>query len=182
MAEFAPGTTVAGVFTSQPAVPALPVDWCRAALPAGHARALVVNAGNANVFTGRPGGGACEGHRGRRRPPWSAARRREVFLASTGVIGETLPHRAHRGRRCRTLQARLSEDGWEAAARGIMTTDTFPKAATRVATIGGTEVRISGFCKGSGMIMPRTWRRCCASCSPTPRSRPPRCRACCAAA
>ena len=76
-----------------------------------------------------------------------------MFLASTGVIGETLPH----GRLTAALpalHASLSPHGWEAAARGIMTTDTFPKAATRVAQIGGTEVRISGFAKGSGMIAP----------------------------
>ena len=78
---------------------------------------------------------------------------REVFVASTGVIGQPLPTQlivdALPG-----LQAGLSETGWPAAIRAIMTTDTFPKAATRMAAIGGVPVRITGFCKGSGMVAP----------------------------
>jgi glutamate N-acetyltransferase / amino-acid N-acetyltransferase len=151
MAELAAGTTVAGVFTSNKC-PGAPIDWCRKALPGGRARALVVNAGNANVFTGRAGAVAA------RASAEAAAKlvgcpARQVFLGSTGVIGEVLPH----DRLVAALPAlhrSLSEDGWEAAARGIMTTDTFPKGATRTATIGGTQVRISGICKGSGMIAP----------------------------
>jgi glutamate N-acetyltransferase/amino-acid N-acetyltransferase len=76
-----------------------------------------------------------------------------VFVASTGVIGEVLPHdklvAALPG-----LHANLKADGWEDAARGIMTTDTFPKASTRTAKIGDAEVRITGIAKGSGMIAP----------------------------
>ena len=151
MATMPPGTTVAGVFTRN-RCPGAPVDWCRAALGHGRARALVVNAGNANVFTGRAGIEAvdataeaaasllgCESH--------------EVFIASTGVIGETLPH-AKLTAALPGLFATLSEDGWAAAARGIMTTDTFPKVVTRTAMIGGSPVRITGFAKGSGMIAP----------------------------
>ncbi len=128
------------------------MDWDRAALAGGRARALVVNAGNANVFTGRAGLKAC------RATAQAAAAlvgcpAKQVFVASTGVIGETLAHEritdALPG-----LHARLREDGWEDAARGIMTTDTFPKAATRTAAIGDAEVRISGIAKGSGMIAP----------------------------
>ena len=151
MIALAPGTTVAGVFTSNKC-PGAPIDWCRAALAGGTARGVVVNAGNANVFTGA---------RGRETTQATAdaaaallgCTPTEVFLASTGVIGEVLPHE-----RITTalpaLHASLSADGWEAAARGIMTTDTFPKAATRTAEIGGTTVRITGIAKGSGMIAP----------------------------
>ncbi|EFG82896.1 MULTISPECIES: bifunctional glutamate N-acetyltransferase/amino-acid acetyltransferase ArgJ [Novacetimonas] len=151
MAEFTPGTTVAGVFTRSKC-PGAPVDWCRAALAGGVARALVVNAGNANVFTGRAGYEATQANAA------DAARltqcaASEVFLASTGVIGEVLPYRkisdALPG-----LYATLSDDGWEGAARGIMTTDTFPKGAVRETTIAGTTVRIQGIAKGSGMIAP----------------------------
>jgi glutamate N-acetyltransferase/amino-acid N-acetyltransferase len=128
------------------------VDWCRAVLPAGKARAVVVNAGNANVFTGRAGAEAAK------LTAAAAAKlvecpARQVFLASTGVIGETLPHGKITAA-LPDLHAALDENGWEAAARGIMTTDTFPKAATRTASIGGAEVRITGIAKGSGMIAP----------------------------
>ncbi len=151
MAELAPGTTVAGVFTRN-RCPGAPVDWCRAVLPAGRARALVVNAGNANVFTGRAGREATEA------TAVAAAAlvgctAQDVFLASTGVIGEVLPH-ARLTAALPALHAGLAPEGWEAAARGIMTTDTFPKAATRVAHIAGTQVRITGIAKGSGMIAP----------------------------
>jgi glutamate N-acetyltransferase/amino-acid N-acetyltransferase len=151
MAEMAPGTTVAGVFTRSKC-PGAPVDWCRAALPSGKARALIVNAGNANVFTGRAGLDAV------RATAEAAAgvvdcKPKQVFVASTGVIGEQLPFERIVNA-LPALHEGLREDGWEAAARGIMTTDTFPKLATRIATIGGEEVRICGFAKGSGMIAP----------------------------
>ncbi len=151
LAELAAGTTVAGVFTSNKC-PGAPIDWCRAALKGGKARAMVVNAGNANVFTGRAGALACTA------TAQAAAKllgcpTKQVFLASTGVIGEVMAHEklvaALPG-----LQASLNEAAWEDAARGIMTTDTFPKGATRTAQIGETVVRISGIAKGSGMIAP----------------------------
>ncbi|HJS84984.1 MAG TPA: bifunctional glutamate N-acetyltransferase/amino-acid acetyltransferase ArgJ [Acetobacteraceae bacterium] len=151
MMELAAGTTAAGVFTRN-RCPGAPVDWCRAALKSGKARAVVVNAGNANVFTGRAGRDACVATAAAAAelvgcPP------KQVFLASTGVIGEVLPHErlvaALPG-----LHGALREDGWGEAARGIMTTDTFPKAATRVARIEDAEVRINGIAKGSGMIAP----------------------------
>ena len=147
----APGTTVAGVFTSNKC-PGAPVDWCRAALAGAAARAVVVNAGNANVFTGA---------RGRETTQATAdataallgCQPNEVFLASTGVIGEVLPHDRITAA-LPALHGAVAADGWEAAARGIMTTDTFPKAATRTAEIAGTTVRITGIAKGSGMIAP----------------------------
>ena len=151
MAELAPGTTVAGVFTTSKC-PGAPVDWCREMLPGGKARAVVINAGNANVFTGKAGADACKATA-------AAAARiagvpiEQVFLSSTGVIGEVLPHEKLTAA-LPELHANLSESGWEAAARGIMTTDTFPKGVTRTARIGGTEVRINGIAKGSGMIAP----------------------------
>jgi glutamate N-acetyltransferase / amino-acid N-acetyltransferase len=151
MMELAPGTTVAGVFTSSKC-PGAPVDWCRASLKGGRARAVVVNAGNANVFTGRAGREACVATAAAA-AELVGSPARQVFVASTGVIGEVLPHDRLTAA-LPALHAGLSEDAWPAAARGIMTTDTFPKAATRVAQIGDAQVRLSGICKGSGMIAP----------------------------
>ncbi|MCW3475903.1 bifunctional glutamate N-acetyltransferase/amino-acid acetyltransferase ArgJ [Limobrevibacterium gyesilva] len=151
MVELAAGTTVAGVFTSNKC-PGAPVDWCRAALPSGKARALVVNAGNANVFTGRAGANAAKATAAAA-SDLVGCPQKQVYLASTGVIGEVLPHERLTAA-LPALHARLSEDAWEDAARGIMTTDTFPKAATRTALIGDATVRITGIAKGSGMIAP----------------------------
>jgi glutamate N-acetyltransferase / amino-acid N-acetyltransferase len=149
--EFAAGTTVAGVFTRSLTASA-PVDLCRAHLAGGRARAILVNSGNANAFTGREGRAAAE------RCVAALAdrldcRRREVFVASTGVIGEPLPDERIRAR-IDELAAGAAPDGWAAAARAIMTTDTFPKLATRTARIDGVEVRLNGIAKGSGMIAP----------------------------
>jgi glutamate N-acetyltransferase/amino-acid N-acetyltransferase len=151
MVEMAPGTTAAGVFTRNQC-PGAPVDWCRDALKQGYARGLVVNAGNANVFTGR---------RGRETTEATAAAAAallgcppsQVMLASTGVIGEVLPPERITNA-LPALLPTLTADGWEAAARGIMTTDTFPKGCTRVVSLGGVDVRITGIAKGSGMIAP----------------------------
>jgi len=149
--ELAAGTTVAGVFTSN-RCPGAPVDWCRGSVKGGRARAVVINAGNANVFTGRAGHEACAATAA------AAAElvgcpAKQVLVASTGVIGEVLPHEKLTAA-LPALHANLRDDGWEDAARGIMTTDTFPKGATRLARIGETEVRINGIAKGSGMIAP----------------------------
>jgi glutamate N-acetyltransferase / amino-acid N-acetyltransferase len=149
--ELAGGTTVAGTFTTS-RCPGAPVDWCRASVKGGRARAVVINAGNANVFTGRAGQEACVATSAATAelvgcPP------KQVFIASTGVIGEVLPHEKLTGA-LPALHASLRDDAWADAARAIMTTDTFPKGATRVAHIGETEVRINGIAKGSGMIAP----------------------------
>ncbi len=151
MMEVTAGSTVAGVFTANKC-PGAPVDWCRASLKGGKARMVVVNAGNANVFTGKAGREACVATAAAAAalvgcPP------RQVFVASTGVIGEVLPHEKLVAA-LPALQANLAADNWEAAARGIMTTDTFPKAVTRTAEIGESAVRITGIAKGSGMIAP----------------------------
>ena len=151
MIEMPPGTHVAGVFTRNKC-PGAAIDWCRDGLVGGRARAVVVNAGNANVFTGRAGMHAAEAT-ARAAARLLGCSPHEVFVASTGVIGEPLPHdkiiAALPG-----LHDALRPDGWEDAARGIMTTDTFPKAATRTVLIGGAPVRITGIAKGSGMIAP----------------------------
>jgi glutamate N-acetyltransferase/amino-acid N-acetyltransferase len=151
MMVFPRGTTVAGVFT-QNRCPGAPIDWCRAALAGGRARALVVNAGNANVFTGRAGVTTVKAT-AKAAAALAGCPSSQVFLASTGVIGEVLP--AERiTEALPALHGQLSEDGWEDAARAIMTTDTFPKGSTRTATIGGVTVTINGIAKGSGMIAP----------------------------
>ncbi len=151
MAVLPEGTTAAGVFTRN-RCPGAPVDWCRAALAHGQARALVVNAGNANVFTGRAGIEAVNATAGAAADLLGCSVH-EVLVASTGVIGEVLPH-AKLIAALPALYASLAEDGWLAAARGIMTTDTFPKAATRTVPIDGSPVRITGIAKGSGMVAP----------------------------
>ncbi len=149
--ELAPGSTAAGVFTRNKC-PGAPVDWCRAALAGGKARAVVVNAGNANVFTGKAGAAVA------RATAEAAARLagckpREVFVASTGVIGEQLPVERLTAALPRLFKA-VAADGWGAAAQAILTTDTFPKAATRTARVGEATVTINGIAKGSGMIAP----------------------------
>jgi len=148
--ELAPGTAVAGVLTkSRCASPE--VDWCRAALVLGRARALIVNAGNSNAFTGDRGRHAVEGLVA------NVARHlvcqpSDVFVASTGVIGVPLPlDKAEAG-----LAAAFTAGpcGWEEAAATIMTTDTFPKAAVTRAVVDGKPVSLVGIIKGSGMIAP----------------------------
>ena len=149
--ELAPGTTVAGVFTRSQTASG-PVEWCRAILEGGGARAVVVNSGNANAFTGVAGrtavrrtaetAGACVG-----------AGPEQVFIASTGVIGEALNADKIEAALPGLAEA-LDGNAWEASARAIMTTDTFPKGATRTARIDGETVTVSGFAKGSGMIAP----------------------------
>ncbi|MGA7675622.1 MAG: bifunctional glutamate N-acetyltransferase/amino-acid acetyltransferase ArgJ [Rhizomicrobium sp.] len=151
LAVFAPGTQVAGVFTKSKTASA-PVDWCKANLKTGSARALVVNSGNANAFTGKAGLESA------RAVAQSAAasvgcRASEVFLASTGVIGEPLPAEKIT-KLLGTLAQDMSSGGWRAAAEAILTTDTFPKLATATASIDGKKVTINGIAKGSGMIAP----------------------------
>ena len=151
VAELAPGTTVAGVLT-QSTMPGQPVIWCRGCLPHGKARAIVVNSGNANVFTGRAGWQVVESTVATASKLF-ACDPHEIYLSSTGVIGEPPP--ADRiSAALPNILPLLDAAAWEKAARAIMTTDTFPKGATATAQIGGTTVRINGFCKGSGMIAP----------------------------
>src|SRR5262245_60817425 len=137
--EFAAGTTVAGVFTKS-LTAAAPVEACRASLKKGKARALVVNAGNSNAFTGKAGvasvkrvsAAACK---------LAGCKSTDFFMASTGVIGQKLPDEKITGALPGLFRA-LSEDAWEDAARAIMTTDTYSKMTTRSATISGTRVTL----------------------------------------
>ncbi len=146
-----PGTSVAGVFTRSLTAGA-PIDWCRAALARGKARAIVVNSGNANVFTGRAGRKVVE-ETARNMATLAACHPREVYIASTGVIGEPPPgEKIMAGLAVAAKTA--SETGWMAAATAIMTTDTFPKLVTARAEIDGVAVTINGFAKGSGMVAP----------------------------
>ncbi|MSP80472.1 MAG: bifunctional glutamate N-acetyltransferase/amino-acid acetyltransferase ArgJ [Rhodospirillales bacterium] len=151
LVEFAPGTTVAGTLTRSLTASA-PVDWCRQSLPGGVARALLVNSGNANAFTGRAGVQAVE-QTVRGVADVLAGRPSQVFVASTGVIGE--PMAAEKIVAVLPALAKdLAAGAWEEAARAIMTTDTFPKGSVRTARIGGFAVTIAGIAKGSGMIAP----------------------------
>src|SRR5215471_14481730 len=137
LAVFDPGTSVAGVFTRSKC-PSAPVEWCRDQLKSGRARALVVNSGNANAFTGKSGRQACA-----LTAKFAAAavgcKTGEVFLASTGVIGEPLNAQAFE-RVMAGLAAAAGPDGYDDAARAIMTTDTFPKLATARTRFGATNV------------------------------------------
>ena len=148
---FDEGTTCAGVFTTSKC-PSAPVDWCRANLKGGRARALVVNSGNANAFTGRKGVDAVE-LTARHAGGATGAPASEIFLASTGVIGEPLDASKFEG-----VFERLGRDaaanGIAGAAQAIMTTDTYPKLATATVDLGGTAVTINGIAKGAGMIAP----------------------------
>ncbi|MEP9348746.1 bifunctional glutamate N-acetyltransferase/amino-acid acetyltransferase ArgJ [Xanthobacter sp. KR7-225] len=148
---FAPGTTAAGV-TTRSRCPSAPVEWCRDLLKKGKAKGLVVNSGNANAFTGKKGRAAT------RLTAEIAARAlgckpNEVFLASTGVIGEPLDATRFEGVLEQTA-SRLANGPWEAAARAIMTTDTFPKLSTATVLIDDLPVTITGIAKGAGMIAP----------------------------
>ena len=151
LALFAPGTTVAGVLTRSKTRSAA-VDKCRESLKSGRARALVVNSGNANAFTGMKGREAV------RVTVEHAAKAAgcgadEVFCSSTGVIGE--PLEAGRFAHLIADMAKSAKaDGWHEAAMAIRTTDTYAKGATRTVKLGGAEIRINGIAKGAGMIAP----------------------------
>jgi len=148
---FEPGTAVAGVFTRSKC-PSAPVDYCRQNLPAGKARVLVVNSGNANAFTGKKGK-ASTALTGEAAAKAAGCGENEVFLASTGVIGEPLDTN-----KFSHLLAGLVKDGkpdlWTEAAKAIMTTDTYPKVATATVKLGDADVTINGIAKGAGMIAP----------------------------
>ena len=151
LAVFDKGTTVAGVFTRSKC-PSAPVEWCRAKLKGGKARALVVNSGNANAFTGKSGRSSTA-LTAKIAAEALGCSVNDIFLASTGVIGEPLDATKFDG-----VLSTLAQDAEEGrfldAAKAIMTTDTFPKVATAEAKIGKTKVVINGIAKGAGMIAP----------------------------
>src|SRR5262249_43797758 len=151
LALFAAGTIAAGVFTRSKC-PSAPVEWCRAHLKKGKARVLVVNSGNANAFTGKNGRDACK-FTAQIASRAVGCKPEDVFLASTGVIGEPLKAQAFEGV-MEGLVARAQPGEFLAAARAIMTTDTFPKVATATAKIGKARGTINGIAEGAGMIAP----------------------------
>jgi glutamate N-acetyltransferase/amino-acid N-acetyltransferase len=151
MALFDKGTTVAGVLTRSKC-PSAPVDWCRARLKSGRARALVVNSGNANAFTGKSGRDAAK-LTAELAAKAVGCKPNDVFLASTGVIGEPLNAAAF-ANVMDDLVAACAPDRWQDAAKAIMTTDTFPKGATATTRIGKSNVALCGIAKGAGMIAP----------------------------
>ncbi len=144
--------TVAGGVTTKSKTCSAAVLWCRDALKSGRARAVVVNSGNANTFTGKRGADAV-------RITAEAAAKAvgadplDVYVSSTGVIGEPMDASkfAHL---LDGLAKTATVDNWDAASRAIMTTDTYPKLVTRTVKIGGVDININGFCKGAGMIAP----------------------------
>jgi glutamate N-acetyltransferase/amino-acid N-acetyltransferase len=151
LALFDQGTTVAGVFTRSKC-PSAPVDWCRAHLKGGVASALVVNSGNANAFTGKSGRAATK-LTANIAATAAGCNPSQVFLASTGVIGEPLDATKFAAV-MDGLVGRAAPGAWHKAAKAIMTTDTFPKGAAAIARIGATPVTIAGIAKGAGMIAP----------------------------
>lgn len=151
IASLEPGTKVAGVFTKSKTASA-PVEWCRANLPRGEARALVVNSGNSNAFTGMRGRTAVE-ITAKRMADIAGCEPEEVFIASTGVIGEPLDPDSFADH-LKKLHDEAGPENWTDAANAIMTTDTFPKMASVKTEILGEEVTINGIAKGSGMIAP----------------------------
>jgi len=156
LALFDPGTAAAGVFTRSKC-PSAPVEWCRAHLKGGKsaknlARALVVNSGNANAFTGKSGRASTK-LTADITAKAAGCKAAEIFLASTGVIGEPLDAGKF-GPVMDDLVMRAKPGDFLAAAQAIMTTDTFPKVATARARIGKATVTINGIAKGAGMIAP----------------------------
>lgn len=151
---------IAGVLTTSRTASA-PVDWCRKVLEGGTARAVFVNAGNANAFTGQAGVDTVE-KTALAVADSIRASDGEVLLASTGVIGEPLdaglmirhlPAMQQSMNEAASSHQDLGQD-WEQAAEAIRTTDTFAKATSRRLTLNGVEVTITGIAKGSGMIAP----------------------------
>ena len=151
MAILTPGTTVAGCLTKSSTASA-PVVWCRRHLPLGEARALVVNAGNANVFSGNSEHQVVH-NTAQQAATLLGCRPEHIFVASTGIIGTSIPA-TQIADALPSLVTDTSSASWKNAATAIMTTDTFPKAATRQTTIDQTPISINGIVKGSGMIAP----------------------------
>lgn len=151
--ELAAGTAIAGVFTRS-ATRSAPVLDCQSKMGgvADDRASILVNSGNSNAFTGSAGehsvAAICDAVAAASGIPSS-----RIFTASTGVIGERLPHERITAK-VNDLWADLAPNGIEDAANAIMTTDTFAKGATADVVIDGKTVRIAGIAKGSGMIAP----------------------------
>lgn len=156
LAEMSPGTVVAGTFTKSETRSA-PVLWCQDRIAkqdtdGSAALAIVVNAGNANAFTGSHGHSSVQQVMDTTGDVLGIPAS-NCFMASTGVIGEHLPPERITTK-LEELKSGLSAEGIEESARAIMTTDTFPKGVSTTVDIGGSPVTICGIAKGSGMIAP----------------------------
>ena len=151
LVRLAKGSTIAGTFTKSLTASA-PVEWCREQVIKGDVSAIIVNAGNANAFTGSAGVKSVEEMVSTASETVNCDRD-QVFVASTGVIGEPLPADII-DRAVKADAGAFQSNDWQAAAQAIMTTDTFPKGSTKTVSIDGTPVKICGIVKGSGMIAP----------------------------
>lgn len=151
LVELAEGSTLAGRYT-QSVMPSAPVDWCRKHGAAGTVRGIVVNAGNANAFTGKAGDDAVQ-QTAEGAAAVLGADASEIMIASTGVIGEPLDA-SEITTHFPAMNDALVAGAWDVAANAIRTTDTFAKGACATAEIGGVTVKIAGIVKGSGMIEP----------------------------
>ena len=151
LAVLEPGTAIAGVFTRS-LTRSAPVEWCAANIVKGTARAIIANAGNSNAFTGKAGL-ACVRAVTKSVADALNCKSSEVFIASTGVIGEPLDPAPITGV-VPKLAAEAQTGGWRQAAHAILTTDTFAKMVSVTARYAGETVTINGFAKGSGMIAP----------------------------
>jgi glutamate N-acetyltransferase/amino-acid N-acetyltransferase len=151
LAELQKGTQIAGVFTRSLTASA-PVKWCREILPGGKVRAIVVNAGNANAFTGRTGDAIVRAT-AKRAAEVIGCREKEIFVASTGVIGKAFSPKLIPGKLA-ALHRRVKADAWNEAAAAIMTTDSVPKGMVRSPSVGNATVTINGIGKGTQMIHP----------------------------
>ncbi|MEM8540821.1 MAG: bifunctional glutamate N-acetyltransferase/amino-acid acetyltransferase ArgJ [Pseudomonadota bacterium] len=148
---FEPPASVAGVFTQSKCASA-PVDLCRAHIPTGKASILVVNSGNANAFTGKKGESSTA-QTAKNAAAVVNCPIDQVYLSSTGVIGEPLDASKFEGH-IEKLVSLAKPDQWPQAAHAITTTDTFSKLATKTANIDGKDYAINGIAKGAGMIAP----------------------------
>jgi glutamate N-acetyltransferase/amino-acid N-acetyltransferase len=151
LAVLDPNAVVAGCFTKS-LTASSPVDWCKTALKGGRAKAIIVNSGNANAFTGKLGSKAVDRTVQAVSDQLNCSHQ-EVFVSSTGVIGEPLDVEKLVSA-VPKLVKNLKPGGWKNAAKAIMTTDTFPKGACAFADIAGRNIKICGIAKGSGMIAP----------------------------
>lgn len=149
--DFDEMASIAGVFTKS-MCPSAPVDWCKSILATGKVRCIVINSGNANAFTGKKGHEAVEQTTSAAADVFNC-NDNEIYLASTGVIGEPLDASGFAGY-LKNAKSGSSENGWEEAAKAIMTTDTYHKVATRQFIVDGRAYHINGIAKGSGMIAP----------------------------
>ncbi len=149
--DFGGSASIAGVFTKS-MCPSAPVDWCKSILANGKVRCIIINSGNANAFTGVKGHVAVD-------QTTSAATKvfgyhpQEIYLASTGVIGEPMDVSKF-STFLKKAKSNASEDGWDEAAKAIMTTDTYHKCSTRQFTLENSTYNLNGIAKGSGMIAP----------------------------